>query len=498
MEQKRFYADQDNRLRRSSRPISWGVFAATVLTIIIADKEPSIIIQDSRAIQVAFAVIMSIFSIASVFLSYTRLLSAKLTANLTVAATLIVYIVADLETANPFFAFITYAILLALFLYYDKRMMRFPVTFVLIFGTATRLFDIISALSSGGEIFDSVFGILYNAIFGISAFLISYLTEKYNADIFGTMDDGALQQKEILEDLENVLSVIKTETNSVSDELSELNDSSDRIVDSIKNISDGTKLTCDSIEQQSIMTGNIQTQIDTTAKKAQTISEITGNVQLSVGKGNALSDNLLNLSDQIHETNTSVTKAMEILIERTSSMQEVIDAIASISGKTKLLSLNASIEAARAGAAGNGFAVVADEIRTLAEQTKLSTENIRKQIQDLESNAATVSEAVYRSVEVTEDQASMIREVNSQFNSINAEMSLLSDEVRDINSGMNELIKANQSISDAVSQLSAISEEVTASTDDVLEVARGNKENVQTAANSIKTVVTTAASVDSI
>ena len=78
------------------------------------------------------------------------------------------------------------------------------------------------------------------------------------------------------------------------------------------------------------------------------------------------------VSADIKATNQIVTD----LVGQIQGVSSITDAILSISSQTNLLALNASIEAARAGEAGKGFAVVADEIRTLAEQTKHSTEEI--------------------------------------------------------------------------------------------------------------------------
>jgi methyl-accepting chemotaxis protein len=97
-----------------------------------------------------------------------------------------------------------------------------------------------------------------------------------------------------------------------------------------------------------------------------------------------------NISQQASET-TSVVRG---LVAATESIGTVIGLIQTIAGQTNLLALNATIEAARAGEAGRGFAVVAQEVKALAHQTATATEDIRKQIVDIQSATANTVSAI--------------------------------------------------------------------------------------------------------
>jgi aerotaxis receptor len=89
----------------------------------------------------------------------------------------------------------------------------------------------------------------------------------------------------------------------------------------------------------------------------------------------------------MHEAVNEIGQAVNALASETQSIGSVVDVITSIAEQTNLLALNAAIEAARAGEQGRGFAVVADEVRSLAQRTRTSTEQIHGIIASLYSGA---------------------------------------------------------------------------------------------------------------
>lgn len=177
-----------------------------------------------------------------------------------------------------------------------------------------------------------------------------------------------------------------------------------------------------------------------------TVSEESSNVynkidtsQQKLTEIRKLSEGTITISQQMHAD-------MNQLADIINSMNEVISSINAISSQTNLLSLNASIEAARAGEAGRGFAVVADEIRSLADETKQLTDNMGKFV-------ASVQEAAEASSRSVEGAISSLEQVNTQIQEV---------------WGLNEENQKHVAgITDSISNLAAVSEEISSSMNEI-------------------------------
>lgn len=163
-----------------------------------------------------------------------------------------------------------------------------------------------------------------------------------------------------------------------------------------------------------------------------------------------------NISEQINMTNDSISK-----------INETVKFIQSIAGQTQMLSLNASIEAARVGEAGKGFAVVADNIRQLSEQTNEGTNAIK-------ALAAEIVEQSDKSVVLVEEikeliiqEQEKVSETRNSFNELSRQIENSVEEIAAIASKTGVLDENKVSITGSVQDLSAISEENAASNEEV-------------------------------
>jgi methyl-accepting chemotaxis protein len=114
------------------------------------------------------------------------------------------------------------------------------------------------------------------------------------------------------------------------------------------------------------------------------------------GKGRAVMEETIAAISRLADEVDAAAGVIQRLEQESSAISVVLDVIRSIAEQTNLLALNAAIEAARAGEQGRGFAVVADEVRTLAERTQQSTQEIQRMIESLQNGATQAVQVMNR------------------------------------------------------------------------------------------------------
>lgn len=142
----------------------------------------------------------------------------------------------------------------------------------------------------------------------------------------------------------------------------------------------------------------------------------------------AAGQNIHSISEGAEELKSLMDNVENEFEQMESTIKEGTDAIALIKGitkKTNLLSLNAAIEASRAGEAGRGFAIVAGEMRKLAEQCKDITEHVEKSLREIESKVTLSAELAKRSKDVSERQYISTEEVTSSVDAISEKVNEL-------------------------------------------------------------------------
>lgn len=240
----------------------------------------------------------------------------------------------------------------------------------------------------------------------------------------------------------------------------------DEISRAVEDISKGAVSQAEEIESASMqissmgeMIGEIVDNVGSLTKTSNTMS----------AAGDASTKTMMNLSESNDRTSAAITNIGEqirLTDESIKRISEATELITSIASQTNLLSLNASIESARAGEAGRGFAVVATEIQKLAVQSNDAAVEIQQIIDTLLSESAKTMKEMQEAESLMKEQQEKLNETKGKFGEVSTGINVSREGTEQIRVSADSCNNARASVMDVISNLSAISEENAASSEE--------------------------------
>lgn len=310
-----------------------------------------------------------------------------------------------------------------------------------------------------------------------SAFLItvSFTSNRFQKIKLARLN---LEKEKVSNILNKTLSISNSMTDNVETVVSEMDSLKQSVgltLTSMSEVNVGTNESAQAIQNLLLKTSEIQNYIENVENASSIISSDVELTSSAITQGQNHIATLVELANESKVAGGKVADALETFTEYTDKMNSITVLINNIAEQTSLLALNASIEAARAGDAGKGFAVVASEISTLSEQTKDATDNIATLIENIASQLSVMTDTINNLITSNHEQSLSAQKTVNSFNDITKNVGVIENQSVDLNSIVSQLATANASIVDNIQTISAITEEVSAHSNETCTISENNK-----------------------
>ena len=282
--------------------------------------------------------------------------------------------------------------------------------------------------------------------------------------------DGAMlgAVKGNLDRVVTTIEQVKEASNAVVDgvtvvrELSEENkEGAKNVVQNMDVVVENNEVLSQKIDSSMEMTEDIDSQVVNVAELANHIVQL---VDASVAHAATSSEELskvVETTNVMAELSSNVEKILEDFRAQFEMVKQETGTIETITTQTNLLSLNASIEAARAGDAGKGFAVVADEIRNLSVGTQTSSNSIMSALQHLEDTSDKMTEAIATILKLIYETLDKMKTVNESVGLIADDSKELGEEIQIVDAAIKKVESSNKNMVENMKQVQDIMETVT-------------------------------------
>lgn len=278
--------------------------------------------------------------------------------------------------------------------------------------------------------------------------------------ILNEMADGNFRlmttcEDEYVGDFKGLLQAMRQMNRKMDGALKDVRDASEMVSIGSTNLSEGAQALAEGATDQAASVQEMQATMEDLTRGLERCAEDMDNAYHQAEKcAQAAEESKVEMGSMVH--------TMERISDTSRKIESIIGDIEDIASQTNLLSLNAAIEAARAGDAGRGFAVVADQIRTLADQSAQSAVNTRKLIESSVNEVNVGSAAALKTAEVLEGVVASVKDIAGISKDLSENVQLQVESIEQANIGISKISDVVQSNSATAEEAFATSEELSA------------------------------------
>lgn len=288
--------------------------------------------------------------------------------------------------------------------------------------------------------------------------------------LYGSCNDMLANIRGLIMEVESVYEALTISLNKVDSSSTTFSETTRDIQTSIHEVETGVGEQTESAAACLTEMDSLFGKINSVNENASEIGNIAASTQDAIAVGLTTMDNLNEKNRSTTEITENIIQTIDQLSAHSRDIGLILSSINDIAQETNLLSLNASIEAARAGSAGKGFSVVANQIRKLADQCLTSAGEISDIVTEITSATRKAVTTVQSAEEIVEEQADAVADTAQSFQELKQRIEKLSENLEGIQSSSKDMEISGSSTLKSVENISAILEETLAS---VTSVAAG-------------------------
>lgn len=389
---------------------------------------------------------------------------------------LLMYVVTIFSDMTPIMGVTIVPLLISLIMYYDKKLTLFGGIIVLIINVGRVIYSF--AVTKTGDMNQAQI-LLFTLVCTIIIIpKVTDMMDKFNIQKLSMLKKDENQMKEVTQNIIGVVEVLSEDTNKITQIMDDVVKALNSTSQAVSEIALGASNTSGSIQEELSLTIDIQEDISNTSKISNEVTKDAVLTKEGIENNINIMNELIKKNEMVNRDNMTVYTSITELKEMVNKIDEITSIILGISEQTNLLALNAAIESARAGEAGKGFKVVAEEVKKLAEESKASIDNISKIIGELNKRAAISVNSVNNLRKANDEQNTIIQEAKGNFYDLAEKIKSINLNIADVNNKISSILDSSNKINIRINDLSAISEQTAASSQEANSMTTQNVEQL--------------------
>ncbi|HLV30582.1 MAG TPA: methyl-accepting chemotaxis protein [Chitinispirillaceae bacterium] len=283
------------------------------------------------------------------------------------------------------------------------------------------------------------------------------LTKRLNVNSNDEIGEMANHFNKFVEKIQDMIRSVTGNAETVASSATELFSVSAEIDANAQKMNAQTMNAASATEQATTNVNSISAAAEQMSNSAHSVATAIEEMSASLNEVSRNCQKELGIAEEANNHAQNGKEVMNRLGAAAKSISKVVEVINDIADQTNLLALNATIEAASAGEAGKGFAVVANEVKELAKQTTTATQDIVKQIEDMQNNAESAITAIGEVTRVIEEVNTISQTIVSSVEQQSATINEISKNVAGVSEGAQEVAK---NVNESAQGLSEITQTV--------------------------------------